>query len=262
VRRGLTLASTFAIALMASVAGGQPPAPATGYLGGREPDTVAVIPPAPAPGSPRDAADREIFKATRSLEGTPRWALAQNDVVLTIPAILKDFSCAAGVSLDEQNASKLVAILRHMTPDLVAAYSAPKDLYKRPRPYMRDAGPICTPRSDALDRSFDYPSGHATFAWAYGMILSEVIPDRAGPILQRARAFGESRAVCGVHSASAVSEARTAAAALVAALDGSQAFRTDLETARAQISEAKSKAPPPSAPACQAEAALTSRTPW
>lgn len=230
-----------------------------GYLAGHEPDTVAVVPQVPTPGSTRDVEDRAIFKATRALQGSPRWELAQNDVDLRIPSVLRDFSCAAGVTLTEANAPALVVILRRLYPDLQSAYAEPKDLYRRPRPYLRDAGPICTPRSKALDESFDYPSGHATFAWTYGLILAELLPERTGPILQRARAFGESRAVCGVHSASAVTEARTAAAALFAALQTSPAFQDDLRTARAEVTAIR-EAPAPEA--CRAEQALTARTPW
>ncbi|MBV8683765.1 MAG: phosphatase PAP2 family protein [Caulobacteraceae bacterium] len=256
-RWGLT-AGVGAVCAAAAVALAQS-SPTGGYLAGHEPDTVAVVPQAPAPESPRDVEDRAIFKATRALQGSPRWTLAQNDAVVTIPAVLKDFSCAAGVALSEQKAPALVTILKRLSPDIAAAYSTPKDLYRRPRPYMRDEGPICTPRSKALDETFDYPSGHATFAWTYGLILAELIPDRAGPILQRARAFGESRAVCGVHSASAVTEARTAASTLFAALQASPAFQEDLRAARMQLASLR-EAPEPNA--CRTEEALTARTPW
>jgi acid phosphatase (class A) len=252
------VASLGAAGAFAAAALAQSP-PTGGYLAGHEPDTVAVVPQAPAPDSARDLQDRAIFKATRALQGSPRWALAQNDVDLRIPSVLSDFSCAAGVTLTEQDAPALVSILRRLYPDLQAAYGAPKDLYRRPRPYLRDAGPICTPRSKALDESFDYPSGHATFAWTYGLILAELMPDRAGLILQRARAFGESRTVCGVHSASAVTEARTAAATLVAALHASPRFEDDLRSARAELATIR-QAPAPNV--CSAEYALTARTPW
>jgi acid phosphatase (class A) len=269
-----TLAGVFAGLASAGFAGGQTPppsapaaAPATpppqGYLSGHEPDIVAVIPQAPTPGSTRDLADRTIFKELRSMKGSPRWALAHDDAVLTASAVLKDFSCAAGISLDQTNASALLDVLRRLSADLGVAYNAPKDLYKRRRPYIRDPGEICLDRSKALDESYDYPSGHAFFAWTYGLILAELLPDRAGPILQRARAFGESRAVCGVHSASAVTEARTGAAALVAALHSSPAFRADMDAARAQLARvAAPGAPAPAPETCRAESGLTARTPW
>jgi acid phosphatase (class A) len=259
MRIGLGVATGVCLmGVLSAVALAQTP-PSAGYLVGREPDTVAVVPQAPAPGSPRDLEDRAIFKATRALEGSPRWALAQNDVDLRIPSVLRDFSCAAGVTLTEQNAPALVAILTKLYPDLQSAYGGPKDLYRRSRPYLRDPGPICTQRSKRLDESFDYPSGHATFAWTYGLILAELLPDRTGPILQRARAFGESRAVCGVHSASAVTEARTAASALFAALQASPTFQEDLRSARAQLATIR-ETPEPAV--CHAEQALTARTPW
>lgn len=231
----------------------------SGYLSQGEPDTVAVTPQSPAPGSVRDAADRAIFKATRSLQGSPRWALAQNDAVLTIPALLRDFSCAAGLDLTEQDAPALVLVWRRLYPDINAAYSAPKNLYRRPRPYMRDDGPICVPRSKALDESYDYPSGHATFGWTWGLVLADLIPARAGSILARARAFGESRAVCGVHSASAVTEARTVGSSVFSAVQSSPAFQADMAAARRQLASLPGSPP---APACQAQAALLAPTPW
>ena len=246
---------------LSGIAGAQ--APRTGgYLTGREPDTVLVIPQSPAPGSPRDLADREIFKATRSLKGTPRWNLAQSDATLTLPAILTDFSCAAGVKLDEQDAPALVTVLGKMVPDLVSAYSQPKNLYKRQRPYLRDKGDICVADSPALDASWDYPSGHSTFAWTWGLILADLIPERAGAILGRARAFGESRVVCGVHSASAVTEARGAGSALFATLLSSPAFQDDMQAARAQLAALRGSPNAVAPKACAAEEALTARTPW
>ena len=83
------------------------------------------------------------------------------------------------------------------------------------------------------------------------------------PILIRGRAFGESRAVCGMHTASAVEAGRTTGAAVVAAEHGSAEFRADVEAARQEIAAqraAHASAPDPAA--CQAEAALTARTPY
>jgi acid phosphatase (class A) len=248
-----------ALAGSTCIAGAQAPG---GYLAGREPDTTLVVPPAPAAGSARDVADREIFKATRALKGTPRWALAQNDVKITVADLLSDFSCATGVKLTPDDVPALSAMFKKVVPDMVAAYGGPKDLYKRPRPYLRDAGDICVDRSEALDKSYDYPSGHATFAWTTGMILSEAAPDRAAPILARARAFGESRAVCGVHSASAVAEARTAASTLISALDADAAFQADLAKARGELASLRASSVVQKPEACEEEAALTAKTPW
>ena len=42
------------------------------------------------------------------------------------------------------------------------------------------------------------------WGWTVGLIMAEVAPDRATEILARARAFGEGRLVCGVHTLSAL----------------------------------------------------------
>src|SRR3546814_3973868 len=76
-----------AIAAAASMIGAAPspkptpaPAPQPGYLGARAPDTYKILPPAPVAGTTRYEADRTVFLATRSLNDTPRWPMAQGDV--------------------------------------------------------------------------------------------------------------------------------------------------------------------------------------
>ncbi len=239
------------------------PAP-PGYLHGAESlDTLAVLPPAPAVESPTGVADRAIFRKTRALQGSPRWTLATSDAVESVPSILADLSCAAGVDLTVTTAPKLAALLVRLGPDVRAAVRGPKDFYRRQRPYQIDQGPLCTPRDADLDASPDYPSGHATWSWTAGLLLAELVPARASQILSRARAYGESRVVCGVHNASAIEAGRTNASALVAALHGQTAFRADLEGARAEVQSLRpGQAQAPDTKACAEEAALTAHQPW
>lgn len=237
-------------------------APWGGYLKEREPETLSILPPAPDVRSPRDLADRAIFKATRALKDTPRWTMATSDARISIVDLLRDFSCATGVNLDEKDAPALALTSRRVVPDMVSAYGILKDAYERPRPYLRNPGEICGDRSDDLAKSWGYPSGHATFAWTAGLTPAELTPDRAGPILTRARAFGESRAICGVHGASAVTEAQTGGPSLVAALHGDPVFRADLDAARAEIAALRMAQVADKPVRCDLEVALTAKTPW
>lgn len=225
--------------------------PWKGYLGAAGPDTLALLPPAPAPGSPEAEADRSIFRATRALKGAPRWDLAIND--LSQSHIVGDLSCAVGVELRAGDLPALRHLLLTMAPDVSQAVSRPKTEYRRPRPYLVDQGPICTDRTPLLARSPDYPSGHATWGWAVGLVMAEMVPDRSSAILARSKAFGESRMVCGVHNASSVAAGRTNAEILVALLHTSPAFRADLETARAELTAVIAAGRPASG--CAAEAA-------
>jgi acid phosphatase (class A) len=236
-----------------------PRARAEGYLTGTVlPDLIHVLPSAPEPASARDAADRAIFKATRSLQDSPRWKLAQNDDKLSIAALLTDFSCSMGVTPTPENAPVLAGMLARVAADASTATGPAKDFFHRKRPFLVDRGPVCIAISPAFEKSFDYPSGHTTLGWAVGLILAEIDPGHGSPILTRARSFGESRVVCGVHNASAVDAGRVAGAALVASLHSNTTFRADLEKARTALAALQSK----QAAECAAEASLIAKSPY
>lgn len=230
------------------------------YLGDALPDGYAILAPAPVAGTPRDDADRAVFRNTRALKDTPRWSLAQNDV--NQAAILKDLSCAVGVELTAGNAPKTAELIFRVGRDVSRITDRPKDIYKRPRPYLVQEGPICIDRSDALAKSPDYPSGHNAWGWTVGLILAELAPDRATPILARARAFGEGRLVCGVHSLSAVEAGRLNGSIVVAGLHGSEEFRKDMDVARQEVAAARKAGPAPDPAACAREAEIVAKSPY
>lgn len=227
-------AACLSIGLIAPPGHAQPAPP---YLPRGSVDLRAFIPPAPIPGSPIDERDRQVFRTGRPAVGSPRWISATSDADETVPAILRDFSAAAGRSLTPRGYPKLAHLLLAMRPDIAAAVDAAKPFYARPRPFLRDEGPVCEDKG-RLARSFDYPSGHTSWGTSVALVLTELWPDRADAILARGREYGESRFLCGAHSVSAVEAGRQAAGALVAALHGSARFRADLDAARREASHA------------------------
>jgi acid phosphatase (class A) len=260
MRIKLALAAGAAVVIAASgLAFARQEAPRSkGYLPPGAIDTMQILPPAPKEGEPRYENDRKIFLATRSLKDTPRWALAQNDV--DERKIVADFGCAMGFTPDPQKLPKLTALLMKLRYDVGDAVNKPKDFYQRKRPYLIDEGPICVDKTEGLAKSPDYPSGHTTWGWTVGLVLAEADPAHATAILSRARAFGESRLVCGVHNSSAIEAGRTNGAALVAALHGSKAFRDDLDGVRDEIAELRKSATAPAQ--CDVEAALIAKSPY
>ncbi|MGZ6016764.1 MAG: phosphatase PAP2 family protein, partial [Phenylobacterium sp.] len=115
------LAMATAAAAVLTMGADPAPAPmvtptAQGYLGAEGPDTYRILPEAPVAGTPRYEADRQVYKATRALKDTPRWALAQNDV--NQAALLKDLSCAVGVELTSANAPKTSAMILRVGRDV------------------------------------------------------------------------------------------------------------------------------------------------
>ena len=260
-----TLISLSVAGLLVATAGGaamgqHPPAAPKGYLGEAAPDTYKILPPAPTPGTIRYQADRATFLATRSLKDSPRWSLATADADQN--AIVKDMSCAIGAELTPQNAPTLNKLLLTMRHDVRRATNHPKDIYKRQRPYLIDEGDICVAKTPDLAASPDYPSGHTTWGWSVGLVLAELAPDRATEILSRARSYGESRLVCGVHNMSAVESGRTNGSIIVAGLHGSAEFRADMEKARKEIAAARKSAKAPDGASCAAEAELIAKSPY
>jgi acid phosphatase (class A) len=80
-----------------------------------------------------------------------------------------------------------------------------KNYFKTKRPYQADPDihACVAPKPSNLDRS--YPSGHTTMGYAMGVVLANLIPEKAKEIMERTRLYGENRINCGAHFPSDVS---------------------------------------------------------
>lgn len=204
-----------------------------GYLAPGAFDLMDILPPAPVKNDARYKADRQIFRATRSLRGTPRYDLATSDVDRRDPAMLRNFSCAVGVALTPENAPRTQALIDRALIDTLAQANRAKDHYRRDRPFNLDKGQICQPKESL--RSFDYPSGHTTLGWTWAYVLADLVPERGTQILTRGRAYGESRYICGAHNASAVQAGAIAAAATMSIVRTTPAYQADAVAARSEL---------------------------
>lgn len=252
-----------AIALFAQHSGTTPAYP-RGYLTPAQVSGVAlVVPSAPQTGDPRFQADMSIYRETRKLEGSARWKLAQSDDNLSLQGLLAAFACPLGVKLAPENAPKIATLLNRANEDAYLAADVMKKRYQHKRPFQLEAGNVCiSPEGKAaLEKSPDYPSGHTALSWETGLILSELDPERAVQILQRARAFGQSRVVCGVHNLSAVEAGWMTASAVFDMQMSSPEFKKDLEAARAEFASLKSEIRE-SPSNCEAQAGLVSKDPY
>ena len=177
-----------------------------------------------------------------ALRGTLRWEIAVEDADLKFPEAVDAFSCTMGTPITEQSMPHLYTLLRRTLVDAALATHAAKHRYQRPRPFMVNREPICTPdEKEKLSKEGSYPSGHATIGWTWALILSEIAPERGDAILARGRAFGESRNICNVHWHSDVLEGRFMGAAAVARLHADPAFRAGLKAAKAEFAVVRAK---------------------
>jgi len=216
------------------------PGKAIGYLApAAVPASLQLLPAPPAEGSPGQALDQAVNREALALRGSARWQQAARDADLSFPAGAGQFACALGVAIDAQRTPHLYTLLERSRIDASAATKAAKNHYRRPRPFMLNQQPVCTPDDeDGLRHSGSYPSGHSAIGWAWALILGEIAPDRADALMVRGRNYGESRLVCNVHWQSDVLAGRFMGAATVARLHADPAFQADLAAARREIAHA------------------------
>ena len=222
-------------------------------------DSLALLPPPPAAGSAAFAADEAVFQVAQKQKGSARWLQAEKDANLGFPKAAETFQCALGIAITAQVTPHLNMLLRRTLADAGSATYRAKDNYKRQRPFVVNSSPTCTPHDEAgLGKDGSYPSGHAALGWAWGLVLTEVAPDRANALAQRAYAFGQSRVVCGVHWQSDVDAGRLVAAAVVAQLHTNDDFNAQLAEARKEYAAAKAAKANPAVD-CAAEAQALSK---
>ncbi len=214
-----------------------------GYLSPQaSPNSVALLPPPPAAGSAAITLDTEASQKNLGLRGTPRWRLAADDANLRMPQAAGTFSCALNAPITEQDTPRLYMLMRRVMIDAALSTSSAKSKYNRPRPFVVNQKPTCTPDEEGqLKKSGSYPSGHAAIGWALALILCEISPEQTDALLARGRAFGESRMVCNVHWRSDVIEGCFMGAAVVARLHADSQFRADVEAARAELAAVRAK---------------------
>ena len=221
-----------------------------GYLDPKDlPDSAALLPPPPVLGSPAAAADEAAHRALSAHRATTRWQHAAADAeLLKWPQAVATFGCALGMPITESATPHLTMLLRRTLGDAGLATYAAKQRYQRARPFVQLKEPLCTPADETLlAKDGSYPSGHASVGWAWGLILTELAPDRAGALIQRSLDYGTSRMVCSVHWASDVEAGRLIGAATVARMRADPVFQRQSELARAEVAAARANAVRPAA---------------
>jgi len=203
------------------------------------PDSLALLPPPPAPGSSAMQGDEAMRRLTLASIGTPRYAIAISDADRGSSQTVEAFSCAVGADINNKRTPALYQLLVRLRIDARRASYRAKNYYKRPQPFIVHHTRPCSPTDDHLTRTEgSYPSARSAVGWAYGLVLAELNPARAREIIDRAREFGKSRVICDVQWQSDVDAGFVIGAATVAQAKKSSAFRSDLNAARAEIASA------------------------
>ena len=211
---------------------------AKGYLPRASlPDSAALLPAPPAPGTAALAADEEAFRAAMAA-APERLQRAAADADLRWPQAVAGFEAVLGVSLSGEATPHTAMLLRRVAADAGGATSAAKKAHMRTRPFVANKVPSCTPADEKFLRDDgSYPSGHAAIGWVIGLILTDLVPQKQDALLKRGYDFGESRVICRVHWQSDVAAGRLMASAAYARLQSDPVFAAQRERARAELAK-------------------------
>ncbi|QSF54893.1 PA-phosphatase [Brevundimonas fontaquae] len=244
MKRVAALSAATAILLAVGCAGAPKPGEATPMAGFLGDEAIAqltdAVPPAPAPGSVADLADKAASARFVVLEDGDRWLLATAHAELRPPLALQHFDCALGVRLGSAETPALDRVMARIFHDANSAAERVKARQARLRPVGEDPSRrACQTLTPAARRSASYPSGSAAVATAYGEAFAALEPDRAEAVRRIGHEIGVSRLVCAMHYPTdfAVGEriGRDVAAKAVA----TPAFQADMTAARAELAAAR-----------------------
>jgi len=203
------------------------------------PDSLALLPAPPQPGSAEFEADAAAHKAALALRNTPRWEQAIVDASFSPENLGNKFLDAFGIEISPQRTPITYNLVYRLVSTLGgAASNKAKEHYMRIRPFMFYNEGTCLPEDEHILRNNgSYPSGHTAFGWGAALVLAEISPERQDAILKRGYDYGQSRVICGAHWQSDVHAGRIVAAAAVAKLHTLPNFQRQLRAAKREIAK-------------------------
>src|SRR5262249_29019531 len=133
-------------------------------------DSISLLPPPPKHGSTEEAADlaavRAVFNGRTEAEKTK--TMKNSELAFSL------FEPTVGPAFDLQMLPKTQALLKKVKKDINTAIDAPKNHFKRLRPYQIDDQLVL----GQPEPSFSYPSGHSTQDTVYSLVIAELFPEK------------------------------------------------------------------------------------
>ena len=207
-RKHLILTAALALpafALSAQTPKAKAPAPKElKFLSQNDTNPSKILPPPAADGSEAQQKEMAAVKELIHNRSKDRYDQAVWDARHEDPT---PFIVVLGSNVDLDKLPATKKLLADVLNDQTVATSQAKNYFKRKFPAAA-AMPGDSYRDwtcDADDRKpsslslRSYPSGHATMAYTFGVVLSALVPEKSQEILARSASYAYSREVCGDH---------------------------------------------------------------
>jgi len=128
-----------------------------------------------------------------------------------------------------KNLPETAALFKEITQQTSVVSGAAKATWARKRPNVTDDRlKPCV----QLEKTYSYPSGHATRGMVWGVILAEMFPEHRDALIAAGRRFGTDRTLAGVHYPSDVAAGQKLGADIARRMLADPAFAARLEKAK------------------------------
>jgi acid phosphatase (class A) len=196
-------------------------AAATGYYLELEELDLRAVPAAPPDGSYEDQEDLRAVYDWQARRTSAQCAAAKAEMSHNYDVFFGKISPFGAPAPAE-----VKAFFKNVERDSVAAHKFLKEVYKRERPFVRDAGiKPCLPRVAGLS----YPSGHSAMARLFALILSDLVPVRRAEFLAKADESALFRVIGGVHHPTDTAAGKALADALYRQLKNKPDFAGEMK---------------------------------
>ena len=156
------------------------------------------------------------------------------------------FVAVIGPNFDLKKLPATAKLLEDVLNDQTVVTSEAKNYFKRKFPvaaempgdsYHEWTCDVADRKPSALPLR-SYPSGHATMAYTFGVVLAALIPEKSQAILERSASYAYSREICGDHYHSDVEAGHVLGTALGVLLLNNSALKPEIEASKAELQAA------------------------
>ncbi len=148
---------------------------------------------------------------------------------------LARFIAGTSIKLDKDKVPLTTALIQRVIDTEDEVTSPAKKGFGRPRPPTVDdrIKPLIQ-----LSKSGAYPSGHTTNGTAIAIVLAKMLPEKKDELMVRAKDYGWSRMIVGVHYRSDLDAGHASGALMAQALMLNADFQKEFEPAKAELRKA------------------------
>ena len=189
---------------------------------------VNLLPPPPCETCPQAKAEMDELAALERGRTPDEEGRVIDDVKRSVDRFLE----GAGIAFDLEKLRPCEKFFTRPRQEEKAAVEAAKNTFCRTRPFMTPGNSLHPVEAARPDDSFSYPSGHAAYGAAIGILLAEMLPEKRAELFRRINEYARARMIAGAHFRSDVEAGKLVGAAVVSSLLAEPDFRRAFDEAK------------------------------